>query len=63
MGMRIMQRRVRVLTKYDTSTSKFFTQDIANELAEMNRLKRLELKMKYQIPEFDLEDWKVVDKA
>ena len=63
MGMRIMQRRVRVLTKYDTSTSKFFTQDIANELAEMNRLKRLELKMKYQIPEFDLNEWQVVDKA
>jgi hypothetical protein len=61
--MRIMQRRVRVLTKYDTSTSKFFTQDIANELAEMNRLKRLELKMKYQIPEWDLNDWGVVDKA
>lgn len=37
--------------------------DIANELAEMNRLKRLELKMKYQIPEFDLNDWGVVDKA
>ena len=36
-----------MLTKYDTSTSKFFTQDIANELAEMNRLKRLELKMKH----------------
>ena len=51
------------MTKYDTSTSKFFTQDIANELAEMNRLKRLELKMKYQIPEFDLNDWQVVDKA
>lgn len=37
--------------------------DIANELAEMNRLKRLELKMKYQIPEFDLNEWQVVDKA
>jgi hypothetical protein len=29
----------------------------------MNRLKRLELKMKYQIPEWDLNDWGVVDKA
>jgi hypothetical protein len=51
------------LTKYDISTSKFFTQDIANELAESNRLKRLELKLKYDISEFDLEDWGLVDKA
>ena len=59
--MRILQRRVRVLIKY-TDTSKSSPQ-IANELAEMNRLKRLELKLKYNIPDFDLEDWGVVDKA
>jgi len=35
----------------------------ANELAEANRLKRLELKLKYNIPEFDLESWGLVDKA
>lgn len=51
------------MTKYDTSTSKFFTQDIANELAESNRLKILELKLRYNIPEFDLESWGLVDKA
>lgn len=49
------------MIKY-TDTSKSSPQ-IANELAEMNRLKRLELKLKYQIPDFDLEDWGVVDKA
>ena len=49
------------MNKYtDTSTS---SPQIANELAEMNRLKRLELKLKYNIPDFDLEDWGVVDKA
>jgi hypothetical protein len=37
--------------------------NISNELAESNRLKRLELKLKYNIPEFDLEDWGIVDKA
>ena len=37
--------------------------NISNELAESNRLKRLELKLKYNIPEFDLEDWGLVDKA
>lgn len=51
------------MTKYDTSNSKFFTQDIANELAESNRLKILELKLRYNIPEFDLESWGLVDKA
>jgi len=51
------------LNKYTISNSKFFTQDIANELAEANRLKRLELKLKYNIPEFDLESWGLVDKA
>ena len=47
------------MTKYKSADHS----DIANELAEMNRLKRLELKMKYQIPEFDLNEWQVVDKA
>jgi len=56
-------RKILILTKYDTSNSKFFTQDIANEFAESNRLKRLELKLKYNIPEFDLESWGLVDKA
>jgi len=56
-------RKILSLTKYDTSNSKFFTQDIANEFAESNRLKRLELKLKYNIPEFDLESWGLVDKA
>ena len=56
-------RKILSLTKYDTSNSKFFTQDIANEFAESNRLKRLELKLKYNIPEFDLENWGLVDKA
>ena len=49
------------MTKYDTSTSKFFTQDIANELAEMNRLKRLELHAKYKIPALDIEGWELVE--
>jgi hypothetical protein len=56
-------RKILSLTKYDTSNSKFFTQDIANELAESNRLKILELKLRYNIPEFDLESWGLVDKA
>tara|TARA_B110000438_G_scaffold247638_1_gene249880 strand:+ start:3059 stop:3208 length:150 start_codon:yes stop_codon:yes gene_type:complete len=49
------------LIKYnDTSKS---SPQIANELAEANRLKRLELKLRYNIPEFDLESWGLVDKA
>ena len=54
-------RKILNLIKYnDTSKS---SPQIANELAEANRLKRLELKLRYNIPEFDLESWGLVDKA
>lgn len=37
--------------------------DIRKELKESNRLKILEIKLKYNIPEFDLPDWDLVDQT
>ena len=34
---------------------------ISNEIKESNRLKRLEIRLKYNIPEFDLSAWDLID--
>lgn len=36
---------------------------LRKELNEANRLKRLELKLLYNIPDFDLEDWGLTDQV
>jgi len=38
-------------------------QDIANELAEMNRLKKIDLKLKYHIADSDAENMGLNDEA
>lgn len=38
-------------------------EDIAKEFKESNRLKRLEIRLKYNIPEFDLSAWDLIDEV
>lgn len=38
-------------------------EESAKELKEANRLKRLEIRLKYNIPEFDLSAWDLIDEV
>lgn len=51
------------MNEWIAETIQIALENIAKEFKESNRLKRLEIRLKYNIPEFDLSAWDLIDEV